>query len=259
MPTVPYDDFADVYDAWVDTVPVAEAMRSFYVELLAESDGPVVELGVGNGRICVEVARRGRPVIGVDSSAAVLELCRSRAREAGVEERLELVQADFRDFELETPAALITIPFHSLGHLTSDDDKLRCMRQVHRQLAPGGLFVWDHFVFDPDYPGQSGTLNLRAETRDPASGRERLVWECSSRDPERQIIDILVRVEDLGEGGAVEATRYVRMEMSWIEPKRSRDLMAESGFDILELYGDFQRGDFTAESTHQVWVARRPS
>lgn len=255
---VPYDGFAEIYDAWTDEVPVAEEMRSFYVELMAGSDEPVVELGVGNGRICVEVARRGRRVIGVDSSTAILELCRSRALAAGVDDRLRLIRADFRDFELEAPAALITLPFHSIGHLLDDDAKLRCMRRVHDQLRPGGRFVWDHFIFDPDFPAPEGTFTLRSDRRDPQTGRGRLVWECPRRDMERQVIDILVRVEDLTADGTVGATRYLRMALSWIGPERSRELLEESAFEIEELYGDFQRGDFNEESSHQIWVARRP-
>ena len=255
---VPYDGFAEIYDAWTDDLPVAEEMREFYVELLAGSDEPVVELGVGNGRICVEVARRGRRVTGVDSSTAILDLCRSRAAAAGVENRLELLQADFRDFELGAPAALIALPFHSIGHLLDDDSKLRCMRQVREQLRPGGLFVWDHFVFDPDFPVPEGTLTLRSDRRDPRTGRGRLVWQCPLRDVERQVIDILVRVEDLASDGTIAAARYLRMSMSGIAPERSRELLEESGFVIEELYGDFQRGDFSETSSHQVWVARRP-
>ncbi|MGH3060560.1 MAG: class I SAM-dependent methyltransferase, partial [Gaiellaceae bacterium] len=59
-----YDAFAPIYDEWAaqmtEDVP-------FYVSLAREADGPVVELGVGNGRVAVPVAREtGRPVIGVD-------------------------------------------------------------------------------------------------------------------------------------------------------------------------------------------------
>jgi ubiquinone/menaquinone biosynthesis C-methylase UbiE len=85
MSRTAYDDFADIYDAWCASAPITEKNRGFYVRKLVESKAPVVELGVGNGRICIEVARQGRPIIGVDSSSAIVDLCRKRAREAGVE------------------------------------------------------------------------------------------------------------------------------------------------------------------------------
>ena len=255
MERLPYDDFAEIYDAWIDGFPLGEEMRSFYVELLVECQGPLVELGVGNGRICVEVARRGRPITGVDSSPAILELCRQRAEAAGATEHLELLNADFRDFQLAEPAELIVLPFHSMGHLLDDEQKRRCMTQVHSQLAPGGRFVWDHFVFNPDLP--VNTLTLVSDWRDPETGARKLIWQASGRDYQRQVVEVLARIEDLDESGTVLETRHLRMDLSWIDPERSRELLSETGFEIEALYGDFRRRPFQASSSHQVWVASR--
>ena len=89
-----------------------DSLAAFYGGMYVETEGPVVELGVGNGRIVIEAARQGKHVIGVDCSTGMLELCRSRAAQAGVADRLTLIQADFRDFELAEHDALISIPFH---------------------------------------------------------------------------------------------------------------------------------------------------
>ena len=70
-----YDAFAPIYDDWashmIEDVP-------FYVELAREADGPVVELAVGNGRVAIPVAQAiGRPLLGTDSSPAMLEAARN--------------------------------------------------------------------------------------------------------------------------------------------------------------------------------------
>lgn len=71
----------------------------FYVEPARVADGPLVELGIGNGRVAMPVAQAtGRRVIGIDSSPAMLEQARARAAEAGVE--LDLRQGDMRDLDL---------------------------------------------------------------------------------------------------------------------------------------------------------------
>ena len=72
----------------------------------------------------------GKAGIGVDSSEKILELCEARARTAGVLDRLTLIKGDFRDFELPEPAALITIPFHSIGHLIKEEDKRRALETI---------------------------------------------------------------------------------------------------------------------------------
>ncbi len=253
---VPYDDFADVYDAWAASAPITRLNHAFYVAKLLEPEGLVVELGVGNGRICIEVAKRAKPIVGVDSSTKILDLCRRRAREAGVSERLTLIQADFRDFELEEPAELITIPFHSIGHLLTLEDKLVAMKRIHSQLRPGGRFIFDHFLFDPGVM-QEAVPHLRAELRDPESGRDRLLWEVVTRDDENQRIRIVVWTDEIDSGGTVVNRRYRRINLSWLLPEQCRALLDEAGFEIEAVYGDFDENPLERRSTHQIWIARR--
>ena len=104
-----YDAFAPIYDDW--SAHMTEDV-AFYVELARETDGPLLELAVGSGRVAIPVAREtGRHVLGIDSSPAMLAQARERAAAAGVD--LELREGDMRDFELEEPAGLIYVPFRS--------------------------------------------------------------------------------------------------------------------------------------------------
>ena len=84
--------FARRYDDW--SVQMTEDI-AFYAELARETDGPLVELAVGNGRVAIPLAQAtGRSVIGIDSSPAMLEQAYSRALEAGVD--LDLREGDMR-------------------------------------------------------------------------------------------------------------------------------------------------------------------
>lgn len=69
-----YDAFAPVYSDW--SADMTEDIP-FYVELARETEGPLVELAVGTGRVAIPVAlETGRPVLGVDSSPAMLDRAR---------------------------------------------------------------------------------------------------------------------------------------------------------------------------------------
>src|SRR5204863_10002362 len=87
-----YDAIARVYDPWSRSV--TEDVP-FYLEEARRSGGPVVELGVGTGRIAVPIACDGIRVIGVDSSRGMLEVCAERAALAGA--ILELRLGDLRE------------------------------------------------------------------------------------------------------------------------------------------------------------------
>src|SRR5829696_2167253 len=67
----PYDAIARVYDPW--SASVTEDL-DFYVEEAKAAGGRVVELACGTGRVAVPVAKAGVPVIGVDGSAAMLDV-----------------------------------------------------------------------------------------------------------------------------------------------------------------------------------------
>ncbi|HEX5369444.1 MAG TPA: methyltransferase domain-containing protein [Dehalococcoidia bacterium] len=256
---VEYDDFADIYDAWVATAPVTERNLPFYVDEYIHAPGVVVELGVGNGRIAIVAARRGKTVIGIDSSAAMLDVCKRRAEAAGIAARISLVQADFRDFKLRDAASLISIPFHSIGHLTTRDDRLEALRSISGQLTPGGRLIFDTFVFDPEMARtQHGAPRLRAEYRDELSGHDVLIWATTFYDFVRHAIRIIAYTDELDATGLVLERRYRRLSFSWSDPAEIRGLLAETGFEIEALFGDYDRRPFDDGSQEQVWVARRP-
>jgi SAM-dependent methyltransferase len=258
MPISEYDSFADIYSVWTDTAASTRANLPFYLDAYAKADGPVVELGVGDGRIAVQAAARGRAVIGVDSSQAMLDLCRRRAENAGVLERLTLIRADFRSFELRAPAALIALPYHSLGHLPTLEDKRGAIAHVYSQLRPGGSFLFDDFVMTPELMAHMRTVQLRAEYR-TAAGAEALLWVTSLVDEPAQSIRVVTWEDELDAQGEGRRRRYRRLSLSWLTPPQARELLLEAGFTVEACYGDFDRTPFAdATAREQIWIARRP-
>jgi len=255
---VEYDAFADIYEIWTETAPVAGPNLHFYVEEYLRSPTPVVELGIGNGRIAIEAALQGQPIVGVDSSEQMLRLCRERAHLAGVTDRLTLIQGDFRDFQLPEPARLITIPFHTIGHLLTLADKEAGLRNIYSQLAPGGRLIFDTFIFDPVYAStRNNVATLRAEYVDRLTGQDVLLWVTSRYYFKTQTMRIITWTDELNPQGDVEHRRYRFLSFSWIEPEQVRMLVEKTGFQVEALYGDFARQPFGESSSEQVWVARK--
>ena len=138
-----YDPIARLYDPW--STSVIEDI-SFYVEEALASAGPVVELGVGTGRIAIPTAAAGVHVIGVDSSARMLEVCELRAREAGVSDRLDLRLGDLRRPPVDERVPLVTCPFRAYLHLTTDEERLEGLGAAHTLLRPDGRLIFDVFA-----------------------------------------------------------------------------------------------------------------
>jgi SAM-dependent methyltransferase len=253
-----YDRFVSIYSIWTDTASSARANLAFYVDAYLAARGPVVELGVGDGRIAVEAAARGCRIIGVDLSSAMLDLCRKRAARAGVAERLTVIQADFRQFALKAPAALIALPYHSIGHLTDMESKRAAIAHIFSQLRPGGRFIFDDFLMTPALLGRMRQVQLRAAYQSEA-GADALLWVTSLVNESSQSITVVTWEDELDADGVLARRRYRRLSLSWLEPAQARRLLEEAGFLVEACFGDFERTPFADTEAHeQVWIARRP-
>ena len=229
-----YDPIARLYDDWSRSV--TEDV-DFYVDLAREAGGPVVELGVGTGRIAVPVAAAGIRVIGVDSSAEMLAVCRERAAADGVEHLLDLRQGDLRTPPVEERVRLVLVPFRAYLHLHTDAERLEALQAAHRLLVPGGRLAFD--VFEP------GADDIE-ETHARWLEREPGIFERADWDNERRTLTLSVR----GEAG--EST----MRLAWISPDEWRVLIEQAGFTVDACYGWFDRRPYTGgEDT--VWIASR--
>ena len=257
MSAVEYERFAAIYGIWTATANSTPANKAFYVEAYAAADGPVVELGVGDGRIAVEAATRGRAIIGVDLSPAMLELCRARATRAGVLDKLTLLQADFRTFTVPEPAGLIALPYHSLGHLTTLDAKADALRHIHSQLRPGGRFVFDDFVMTAARIECMRRVQLRAEYTSP-EGDDTLLWVTSLVDEAAQSMRVVTWEDTVDTDGVMTRRRYRTLSLSWMTPDQAARLLADAGFAVEACFGDFAGTAFDAVTAQeQIWMARK--
>jgi ubiquinone/menaquinone biosynthesis C-methylase UbiE len=221
--------FARRYDEWSAHMTDDVA---FYIELAREADGPLVELAIGNGRVAIPVARAtGRPVIGIDSSPAMLKQARRRAAEEGV--ALDLHEGDMRDFRLDEQAALIYCPFRALLHLRTWADRRRTFERVAASLRPNGRFAWNAFAFDHHIAAR--------------------VDEQHQDDPVPHTIRYAVgdnRIDiTLDDGGT--------NSLWWATKNEWLGLLDVAGLELEALFGSFDRKPLDDDSREYVFVARR--
>ena len=127
-----YDAISRLYDPW--SVSVTEDVQ-FYVELAREAGGPVVELGVGTGRVAIPTAVAGIAVIGVDSSRGMLEVCAEAVAMAGVAELVDLRVGDLANPPVRERVRLVTCPFRAYLHLRTDEERLRALRAAREPFT----------------------------------------------------------------------------------------------------------------------------
>ena len=128
-PTVYGDRIAEVYDDLHGSLDPTAAVE----RLFALADGEaVLELGIGSGRVALPLARRGLEVHGIDASQSMVD--RLRAQPGGAE--IPVTIGDFADVETDGSFGLVFVAFNTFFALLTQEDQLRCFRNVSDHLAP---------------------------------------------------------------------------------------------------------------------------
>jgi SAM-dependent methyltransferase len=250
-----YDAFADIYDAWAGSAPATREDIPFYVAEAAGATTPVLELGVGAGRVAIPVAQSGKLVVGLDRSPAMLAEGRRRAAAAAVADRIEFVEADMRDFRLGKRFDRIFVPFRSILHLLTADDLVACLRAVRDHLAPGGRLVFNVFEPDPAFMRRNNDrTEFRGEFRHPTTGRRTFLWAHLLFHLPASRLDIRASTEELDERGVVVERRYRCTALRLTTRKEYEAAFAQAGLRPIALYGWFDRRRYTPKAKEMVWV-----
>ena len=249
--STPEDDarLAAIYDL---DVPRGDAGIDWFRGLAQMTGGPVLELGVGTGRVAIPLAKDGREVVGIDRSPAMLARAARHAKTARV--KLTLVEADMRSFSLDRTFALVTIPFNTFLMLTPDE-RWACLARCREHLGPNGRLAID--VFQPNPEVIAGLdRGVREEWRrtDPETGRPVTKFSASSGN-----IDAVTfhwwYDEEREDGTVKRISREATLHYLY---HREAELMASAaGYEVDSFHGDYDGSPVTGTSPKLLLVLRR--
>jgi len=255
-----YEDaayYASLYRNRIDDV-------QFYVDVARKYGGPVLEYGIGNGRIALPIARHGIPVVGVDLSRPMLADLRARLRHEpdDVRARVTAHHGDMRHKRLSKRYPLVTCPFNAALHLYSRDDVERFLARVRSHLAPRGTFVCDLSVpMFQDLLRDPARAYKAPRFKHPTTGEVVRYVEHFDYDRARQVLFVSMEFDPIGKSGAPESAAGDR---GWMTPLAHRQffpqeweaLLHYNGFEVDRVEGDFHGGPLDRTSDVMVWYAR---
>ncbi|MBA3342798.1 MAG: class I SAM-dependent methyltransferase [Gemmatimonadaceae bacterium] len=245
-----------------DAVPAYNARNdvAFYVEESRLAGGETLEIGCGTGRVLLPIARTGMRITGIDESPRMLDRCRLRLEQEPESARAcaSLRQADMRNFHLGKTFALATIPFRPFQHLLRVDDQTAALHAIHRHLDPGGRLVFD--VFNPDMrllvKDRTAETEDTPETKLPDGRSFRRASRVIEVHPARQVSDVEL-IYYLTAGASEEVRLVHAFSMRWYWRYEVEHLLARCGFDLVMIYGNFDRSPLNEGSPEMIFVAER--
>ncbi len=232
---------AEVYDTWYGT-RIADATTRQTVDVLAElaAGGMVLELGIGTGRVALPLAERGLSVCGIDASSAMVDRLRQKPGGSAI----PVTVGDFANVGVDGKFDLVYLVFNTLFNLTSQNDQVRCFRNVARHLSDRGVFVVEAFVPDPAELSRQRTRAVQVTS-------DSVTLEAAVHDPVAQLVQYQYIVI------TKEGTRLYPVPLRYAWPSEL-DLMARlTGLVLRQRWGGWDRSPYTATSRSHVSVYGR--
>lgn len=220
---------------------VLETTVDCLVQLAA--GGAALEFAIGTGRVAVPLAARGVPVSGIELSADMLAVLRSKPEASNI----TAVEGDMAVTLVEGEFSLVYLVFNTIMNLTSQDEQVACFENAARHLRLGGRFVIENRV-----PGlrQLPPSNLGV----PFALTEDYIGIDDFMDRTHKQISRSRHFRRRSDGSFSEFTAPFR----YVWPAEL-DLMARiAGMSLEYRWGWWNRSPFTGESPSHVSVWRLP-
>jgi ubiquinone/menaquinone biosynthesis C-methylase UbiE len=258
--------YAETYDVWMSDWP---GEIDFYREIVAEEvkskHGVILDIACGTGRIGIRLAEEGIFVIGLDRSPEMLAIAR---RKSGHIDRIRWVEGDMRSFAIDKRFDLAMIPSHSFQNLNAAEDQAACMECIWRHLKPGGLLVvhLDHVNVEyiswlAEISGdKKGVFENDEQFKHPQTGLLIRTSSAWSYEPATQTATKKTIWEEMGADGKVgKQLETGEVHLHVVYRFEIEHLLKRTGFEIEHIYGDFDRQELQDDSSHMIWLARKPN
>jgi SAM-dependent methyltransferase len=232
----------DAQGCWIEWCPFPDAQASANdvdrIEAFLGLTPPlaVLDVGCGNGRHAIELARRGYRVVGIDVATRFLALARAAAEQARV--MVEFRQQRASSLAESHAYDLALAYWHSIGFMADDEIRLH-FAAIRRALKPGGIFLYE-FQGPKLLPSAEETRAVPVKNWHEKDGKF-ILGEKVIRDGYRDEYCVVI---DPAAGAVTEYREHQKaMALSDI-----LDYLGSAGFATVEAYRDFDRTSATAEA-----------
>ena len=217
----------------------------FYLERLKACEGPILEPGVGTGRILVPLLEQGLKVEGFDLSAEMLNLCHKNCEKRGLHPKL--FQGRMETFDLNSKYDAIIVPTGTFLLLYEREDSLKALKNFYRHLSDGGRLLIDIFLQTDMEMDKVTTKTWETNDGDSIT----LETKTVGVDYIKQYTTLHNRYEKWKNGVLIE-TELERFPLRWYGIEEFKMLLESVGFEDIVLSADYKYGEYPTNSEQTI-------
>ena len=250
-----YDAISRFYDAenaeMTDDLPLYSVLADIYGD-------PILDVGCGTGRVMLHLAQEGHYCVGVDTSPQMLARARQKVDIlADIESRVKLVEGDILTYKSDRPFQMILLPYHTFMHFQYQEEQLQVLSQLSDNLAEGGVMIFDLANAGEAFSTQDDhAIALERTFVEPQTGHVVMQQSVSTLDRVTQQLHITWIYDEVHKDGTVRRT-VAPLLLRYVFFSEMKLLLAASGLQLVEVYGDYDQSPFEDGSPRMIMVAQK--
>ena len=243
--------YARYYDWEFDLVCTDQRKDvNLWLKLAERFGDPILELCCGSGRITIPLLRKGFTITAVDNSPQMLQILQKKAGN-----KVETVLSEMISFQLKKKFKFVFISYSSFQQLLTQKEQLQCLQRINEHLENGGVLAMDinpYICDEPDILGK--THHYTAEF--PPGNSTVTMYTSHRIDRINQVKhweDTYLEIDKAGS----ERTFVNHISLKECSIESIKKLLGKCGFEIENIYGDFDLGPVKEDSSNLIYVARK--
>jgi len=205
-------------------------------------------LACGTGRLAYSLIRNGAEYTGLELSTGLANFAKQKLNK--ITKNVKIVNQDMRKFQLNKKFDLIFIGFNSFLHLLTDNDAISCLNSVKKHMHSETKFIIDIFIPNPLFLYKPKGMRFNVlEYIDSKSQSKIYVEEVNEYDPNTDINKLIWYFSNEEKKDFINEQFYMRMYF----PSKMNQLLIDSGFHILNQWGDYYKTPLGEGSKLQIY------
>jgi SAM-dependent methyltransferase len=254
-----YDAIAEIYDEDMGANNDGDDI-GFFLDYARKSQGKVLELGCGTGRITLPLIKEGLEVVAIDISRRMLDVLERKMRNdlsPSEMKRLSLMQRNMIDFVSEERFSMILCPFCAFTYLVDPVDQLIFLNNMRGSLRDDGVFILDSFVPKYDILSQHSPIesfDYERALRDGTILRRRKIINQNLTD---QINEVTRIYEIYDASRNLLKTISMNDRIRYMFKNELELFLVNNGFEIINIFGDYRYAAYSYQAHKMVFVLRK--
>ncbi|SHF82017.1 class I SAM-dependent methyltransferase [Ornithinibacillus halophilus] len=227
----------------------------FLLKWASKMKGTIIDLACGTGRLTIPMAESGYHLIGVDIHRGMLNEAKEKARIQNVS--VKWIEQDGTNLELNVKSNFIFTVGNSFQHFLTNVDQDKLLSSVHKHLDNDGIFI-----FGTRFPSAEELLQPPTEEYwrtyiDKESNATVELFTISNYDALEQVQHYTTIRKYKNIDGELFKEKRTKISLRYVFPKEMERLLQSNGFEIVDIYSDWNETPVTNNSYEMVYVCKK--